>query len=488
MTALYTTTPAYFNDICEAVRLFIDTRRIEQLITASVPNEGYAVRHTLSESNGMITSIALFFMDGAQVAENTFSAVLPEGDLEIKREAKRAAKISVYRALLSFFKTPLPWGSLTGIRPTKLLRDSETLLGAPGAKSLFLHTFDVSSQKYDLAKAIVDAQAGLYPGDGELDVYIGIPFCVTRCAYCSFASYTPDVFKNAESQYVTALLSEMTFAEEIIGNRHVRALYIGGGTPTALSESSLEKVLARASKIARNAKEFTVEAGRPDTITEQKLAMIKASGAGRISVNAQSMFDETLIKIGRRHTAAQFLESYGLAIKAGFDAINVDLIAGLPGETQDHIEKSLNQVIGLKPENITVHTLAVKRASAFAAANMDAFPTDTQNAQSVATAHDMLESAGYNAYYMYRQKYMKGSLENAGYTLRGKACLYNIDNMEELCDVLAFGAGAISKRLFAGGARIERAANVKDLKGYIERHGEMADAKRTLFADEKKTS
>ncbi len=481
MTALHTSNPEYFNDICEAIRLFIDTRRIERLESTSVPSEGYAILHTLEGAEGMMTSTAQLYADGNPVAKNTFTVAMPQGALEKKREAKRASKISVYRALLHFFKTPLPWGSLTGIRPTKLLRDSETLLGSKGAKALFLSTFDVSPQKYEFAKAIVDAQTGLYPGENELDVYIGIPFCVTRCAYCSFASYTPDVFKDAETQYVQALLSELDCAKKIIGSRHVRALYIGGGTPTALTVSGLEKVLSRASELAHHAKEFTVEAGRPDTITSEKLSLIKASGADRISVNAQTLFDETLLRIGRRHTAAEFFESYELAKKTGFNAINVDLIAGLPGETQAHVEKSVKQVIGLKPENITVHTLAVKRASAFAAANMDAFPTDKQNAQSVEKAHELLESAGYRAYYMYRQKYMKGSLENAGYTQPGKACLYNIDNMEELCDVLAFGAGAISKRLFLGGVRIERAANVKDLKGYIERYSEMADAKRALF-------
>ena len=488
MTALYTTHPEYFNDICEAVRLFIDTRRIELLEVSEAPAQGSAVLHVLELSGGMMTSTARYFEDGTFVSENSFTAPVPSGVLEKKREAKRASKISVYRALRSHFKTPLPWGSLTGIRPTKLLRDSEALMGAENASSLFLNTFDVSPQKYALAKAIVDAQAELFPKGDELDIYIGIPFCVTRCAYCSFASYMPDVFKDAEEQYVNALLAELDSAEQIIGGRRVRALYVGGGTPTALSLPSLERVLARASHLARHADEFTVEAGRPDTITAEKLEMIKAFGARRLSVNAQTMFDETLQRIGRRHTSAEFLAAYELAAKTGFDAINVDLIAGLPGETQTHIAQSLRQVIALEPSNITVHTLAVKRASKFAEANMGAFPTDTETAQSLETAHAMLEAAGYHAYYMYRQKYMKGSLENAGYTRRGYACLYNIDNMEELCDVLAFGAGAISKRLFNGGARIERAANVKDLKGYIERHAEMADAKRALFADEKKTS
>ena len=481
MTSLYTTHPDYFNDICEAVRLFIDTRRIELLETPQATTEGNAVLHTLEQSGGMMTSTARFFKDGVLISENTLTGVIPTGTLEKKREAKRASKISVYRALLLHFKSLLPWGSLTGIRPTKLLRDSEALLGADEAKTLFLNTFDVSPRKYTLAKAIVDAQAGLFPKDGELDVYIGIPFCVTRCAYCSFASYTPDVFKDAEEQYVQALLEELECAEPVIGGRRVRALYVGGGTPTALSLPSLERVLARASELAKGADEFTVEAGRPDTITADKLNLIKASGARRLSVNAQTMFDETLQRIGRRHTAAEFLAAYELAARTGFDAINVDLIAGLPGETQAHMDRSLRQVMGLEPANITVHTLAVKRASKFAEANMGAFPTDTQTAQTLEAAHAMLEEAGYHAYYMYRQKYMKGSLENAGYTRPGHACLYNIDNMEELCDVLAFGAGAISKRLFNGGARIERAANVKDLKGYIARHAEMAEAKRKLF-------
>ncbi len=481
MTALYTTHPEYFNDICEAVRLFIDTRRIELLETPEAAAEGHTVLHTLEMSGGMTTSTARLFLDGVFISENTFTSAIPGGDLEKKREAKRASKISVYRALLAHFKSPLPWGSLTGIRPTKLLRDSEALLGTQHAKTLFLSTFDVSPQKYALAKAIVDAQAGLFPKDGELDLYIGIPFCVTRCAYCSFASYTPDVFKDAEEQYVQALLAELECAETIIGSRRVRALYVGGGTPTALSPHSLEKVLNRAAQLAKGTDEFTVEAGRPDTITGEKLALIKASGARRLSVNAQTMFDETLQRIGRRHTAAEFVSAYELAAQAGFDAINVDLIAGLPGESETHIPQSLRQVMALDPANITVHTLAVKRASKFAEANMGAFPTDVQTAQTLETAHAMLETAGYHAYYMYRQKYMKGSLENAGYTRPGHACLYNIDNMEELCDVLAFGAGAISKRLFNGGARIERAANVKDLKGYIERHAEMAEAKRRLF-------
>jgi oxygen-independent coproporphyrinogen-3 oxidase len=480
MTALYTQTPLFFGDICEELRLFIDTRRIEPLAAPLPTGDGYSVIHEFSESDGVLITRAELYCDGLPISENTYTCSVPSSELEHKRVAKRAAKICVYRALFSHFGTAMPWGSLTGVRPTRLLRDSEVLLSEAGAKRLLLEEFDVSPGKYDFAKGIVLAQTGLSPKPDELDVYIGIPFCVTRCAYCSFASSTPDVFKGAEAQYVDALMAELSDAEALIDGRRVRALYVGGGTPTALSENHLKTVLQRAGELAQGADEFTVEAGRPDTITPEKLRIIKESGAGRVSVNAQTLCDETLVRIGRRHTASEFYDAYRLAADFGFD-INVDVIAGLPGEGAERLMDTLRPIIGLAPANITVHTLAVKRASAFAAANMDALPTDADTAAAVEQARQTLECGGYQAYYMYRQKYMKGSQENAGYTRPGKACLYNIDNMEELCDVVAFGAGAISKRIFSDEARIERAANIKDLRMYLARLDDVLDRKRALF-------
>ena len=481
MTALYTGTPQFFGDICEELRLYIDTRRIEPLNEPKADAEGYNVIHEFTEADGAFISRAQLYRDGTAVSENTYACPVPQGELERKRVAKRAAKISVYRALFSHFGTAMPWGSLTGVRPTRLLRDSEAALGGEGAKRLMLDEFDVSPGKYDFAKGIVTAQTGLDPSRDELDIYIGIPFCVTRCAYCSFASSTPEVFKGAEDKYVAALMTELADAERLISGRRVRALYVGGGTPTALSAGNLKTVLERAAQLARGAKEFTVEAGRPDTITPKKLQIIRDSGAGRVSVNAQTLCDETLMRIGRQHTAQDFFDAYALATDFAFD-INVDVIAGLPGEDAERLVATIGPIIALNPANITVHTLAVKRASAFAAANMDALPTDAETAEAVERARRMLAAADYRAYYMYRQKYMKGSQENAGYTLPGKACLYNIDNMEELCDVLAFGAGAISKRIFSEEMRIERAANIKDLRMYLERLEEVVERKRTLFA------
>ncbi len=480
MTALYVSQPALFGEVCEVMRLFLDVRRIELLETAEPEPEGLSLLLSVYEAAETVQCAAVVCENGRRGAMDAYSTAAGRTALEAKRFAKRAAKICAYRALSRHFGETLPWGSLTGVRPTRLLRDSEERLGEDGAMALFTREFDVRPDKYALAKAILTAQAGLYPNPDDIDIYIGIPFCASRCAYCSFASSTPDVFKDAEALYVDALLRELSCAEELLRGRRVRALYVGGGTPTALSEASLERVLSRAAQLARCADEFTVEAGRPDTITEAKLRIIREAGAGRVSVNPQTLRDDTLARIGRSHTAAQFFEAYERVERCGF-SVNVDVIAGLPGEGPADTADTVLRVASLRPANVTVHTLAVKRASQFAADNMASFPTDDMAAEAVDAAQRILTEAGYQPYYMYRQKYMKGCQQNTGFALPGTACLYNVDVMEELCDVLAFGAGAISKRLFAQENRIERAADTKDLREYIARVDEMAERKRALF-------
>ena len=483
MVYLYTQTPEFFSQICEEIRLFVDIRKIEETKTDDIGGDGLFVLHYFKTDGNKAVSLTKLYEDGIAAGEYQYSCELGQGELETKRNAKRAVKISAYRALSRRFKKQMPWGSLTGIRPTKLLRDSTVRHGEQEAKRLFIEEFDVSRQKYEFAREINEIQSTLLPDSAnDIDLYIGIPFCVTRCAYCSFASNTPDVFPMAESKYIDSLVNELSIVKDIIGKRKVRAVYIGGGTPTAIGDANLERVLAAAKELG--GAEFTVEAGRPDTITVSKLDIIKKSGAGRISVNAQSLKDETLERIGRRHTAEEFFEAFKKARQAGFENINVDVIAGLPGETKQDLIDTLKSISELEPENITVHTLAVKRASKFAEQNMDAFPTSEDTQAALSGAAELLSGIGYSAYYMYRQKYMKGSLENVGYSKKGCECLYNIDNMEDVCSVAAFGAGAISKRIFPGDTddvRIERAANVKDLREYIARTDEMAQRKRTLF-------
>ncbi len=480
MTSLYISSPSLFSEVCEVMRLFIDVRRIEQLGAAEPAAEGISLLLSIHEVGETVQCTGEVCEDGRRGEAYAYTGAARGGVLERKRSVKRAAKICAYRALSKHFSEALPWGSLTGVRPTRLLRDSEERLGEAGAKALFVSEFDVLPEKYGLAKAILTAQWGLYPQPHDIDVYIGIPFCTTRCAYCSFASSTPDVFKNAEALYADALLREMDCAEELLCDRRVRAVYVGGGTPTALSEANLKRVLGRAAKIAQGAREFTVEAGRPDTITEGKLDIIKSCGARRVSVNPQTLSDETLQRIGRAHTAAQFFGGYEMVKQYGF-AVNVDVIAGLPGESAEDTADTVRRITALLPENVTVHTLAVKRASKFAQDNLSAMPGDTEAAAAVDAAQYILTQAGYQPYYMYRQKYMKGCQQNTGFTLPGSACLYNIDIMEELCDVLAFGAGAISKRIFEKENRIERAADTKDLREYIARADEMIERKRSLF-------
>lgn len=480
MTALYISMPAYFSEVCEVMRLFIDVRKIEPLSVPEPAKEGVSLLLSLYDTEKTVQCAAVVCEDGRRGGMYAYHCTAGVGALARKRSVKRAAKICAYRALSAHYQDAQPWGSLTGVRPTRLLRDSEELLGEAGAKALFLGEFDVLPQKYALAKAILTAQEGLYPKPQDIDIYIGIPFCATRCAYCSFASCTPDVFKNAEAMYVDALLQELSCAQELLEGRHVRALYVGGGTPTALNEANLERVLGRAAQLAKSASEFTVEAGRPDTITPGKLEIIRLSGAGRVSVNPQTLKDETLQRIGRAHTAAQFFEAYELVKQADF-AVNVDVIAGLPGETAQDTADTVHRVAALSPDNVTVHTLAVKRASKFAQDNLAVMPGDAEAAAAVDAAQTILEDAGYQPYYMYRQKYMKGSQQNTGFTLPEQACLYNVDVMEELCDVAAFGAGAISKRVFEKENRIERAADTKDLREYIARTGEMIERKRALF-------
>ncbi len=484
MTSLYISSPALFGEVCEVMRLFVDVRKIEPLSAEEPAAQGISLLLAIAESEITVQCEAVVCEGGQRGAEYDYTAAVQGGALERKRSVKRAAKICAYRALSKYFDEALPWGSLTGVRPTRLLRDSEARLGEAGAKALLLSEFDVQPEKYALAKSILAAQSGLYPGPEDIDVYIGIPFCSTRCAYCSFASSTPDVFKNAEALYVNALMREMDCAEELLCGRRVRALYVGGGTPTALCEANLKCVLMRAARLARGAREFTVEAGRPDTITAGKLNIIRESGAMRVSVNPQSLKDETLFKIGRAHTAAQFFEAYELVKQAGF-AVNADVIAGLPGESAADTAATVRRIAALKPDNVTVHTLAVKRASKFAQDNLSAMPGDAEAAAAVDMAQDILTQAGYQPYYMYRQKYMKGCQQNTGFALPGSACLYNIDVMEELCDVLAFGAGAISKRVFQNENRIERAADAKDLREYIARIDEMIERKRILFGSKK---
>ena len=430
--------------------------------------------------------------DGNKIWQKTVKSVY--GGLEEKRILKRAAKTSAFLMLREMTGIIPPWGSLTGIRPTRLmyerLEKGETALQA--AENLQTEFF-VSKEKAELLKEILEMQQGfIYPPEDSFDLYIGIPFCVTRCAYCSFASGEIGDGRLTEP-YTNAVIREIRQSAQLMKELglKLRAGYVGGGTPTAISCDQLRRILACAMECFPDAVEWTVEAGRPDTIDREKLNMLLSMNVGRISVNPQTFSDETLVRIGRAHTAADTLRAYNLAREMGFHHINMDIIAALPGEDFASFGRTLDKVIELSPESVTVHSLAIKRSSRLheqltVSGDSHSQAKSEEADKMIRSARERLGEGGWHPYYLYRQKYMAGNLENVGYAKKGFACLYNIGNMEETAKVLAVGAGSISKWLFPGERRIERAPNLRNIEEYIARVDEMVARKREIILGEKK--
>lgn len=401
--------------------------------------------------------------------ENVFEPTSSE-PLYLKRARKRAAKKLLYVVLSKVTGVNLPWGSLTGIRPTKIAYEFHDL-------DAVRREFFVSDEKIRLLEQITEAQRGLRViDDACADIYVNIPFCISRCSYCSFISAIIGQKRKLIMPYTEALCRELESLGEIGEKYKIRSVYVGGGTPTSFSERELDRILACFDGMKVG--EFTVEAGRPDSVTREKLDCFKAHGVTRISINPQSFNQKTLDLVGRKHTVEDFYNAFSLAREYDFD-INADLIAALPGEIAEDFAYSVDRITELSPENVTVHTLAIKKSSDMR--NNEYDNTCDEAAQMVKYANNVLTESGYSPYYLYRQKYMSGNLENVGYSKPGKACVYNIDNMEECCSVIAFGAGAVSKRIFAGGGRIERYSNAKNIEEYLNRIDEYIERKRDFF-------
>ena len=398
----------------------------------------------------------------------------------IKRAKGRAVKFSMYRLLKELYPTvATPWGCLTGIRPTKILYEYAEEQPIEEVESILLNGYGISSDRVALLLDIYNAQIGFrkrLPADC-VDLYTGIPFCPTRCDYCSFASNPLKKFGHFRDEYLNALFKEADVMMEYLAAKRMRVgtLYIGGGTPTALEASQLKKLLEHVSIFRPLSKEFTLEAGRPDTITQEKLSLAHEYGVNRISINPQTMHDYVLRVIGRNHTVEEIIQAYELARRLGFDWINMDLIAGLPGENEALFEETIRNTINLKPENITVHTLSIKRSSKMRdIMNTQAKLDGTDVCNMVDNARMLLQENGWAPYYLYRQKYMSQNLENVGYSIPGKQCLYNVNVMEETHSNVALGAGAITKWYNPLTNVIKRSPNVKNLSEYILRSEEMA--------------
>lgn len=428
------------------------------------------IKHLFSHKDGKIVNTVV--INGKAYAYGNFVGVFDDKIVE-KRIIKRYAKLSMYKALSLYLGKTLPWGALTGIRPTKLAYAQIEETGE--FKDFFINTMKVSEEKTSLVQKVIDAQKGVYEKNRDnTDFFVFVPFCPTRCEYCSFISSDMRTAKKYVDAYVDTLVREIRESAKYV--KKLRSIYVGGGTPVALPDDKLALILNELDKINTGV-EYTVEAGRPDAITKENLALLKSHGVTRICINPQTMNDKTLAQIGRKHTAKDVIEKFDLA--RGTFSINSDLIAGLTGETAEDFKRTLDAITQLDPDGITVHTLCLKRGSRLSEEVEKLSERETE--QMVSYALSSLTEKGYSPYYLYRQKYSAGNLENVGYCKSGKQCVYNVDVMEEISRNVACGANAISKEVRNDFELINRSANPKDVPTYIASIEKLLNNKRKLF-------
>lgn len=458
------------DDVISVVMLFYPNDNYVQ--TEEISSEGISIVNTLE---GLVSKVYIYD-NGIKVSE----AVETAKDSDIK-EIKRTIKLSLRNAIIKIVPIKLHWGILTGVRPAKVVwsmwneghNDEEV-------KRILSEEYLVSNEKIDLAIRVAKAEKNIIENSGKdkIGIYIGIPFCPTRCLYCSFTSYSLKQYGKKVDAYLDALEKEIEFSTRYLTNKEIESIYIGGGTPTSLNEQQLDRFLGFVDKYIKKTGEYTVEAGRPDTITREKLKIMKKHNVGRISINPQTLNDETLRVIGREHSTDMFLNAFDMARQEGHNNINTDIILGLPGEGVKEVEKTLKGIYGLNPESLTVHTLAVKRASrlketleSYELTRLDSMESMLSLASEYAEAMDM------HPYYMYRQKNMVGNFENVGYSKVGYECIYNVQIMEERQTILALGAGGSTKLVNSETNQIERIFNVKSVDDYINRIDEMIERK-----------
>ena len=412
---------------------------------------------------------------GGQRGESVHTAPLHGSAYEQEGQRRRCLSMGIFLAARDLTGVTPPWGSLSGIRPGKMAARFLKAGQTPEEAARSLETqYYVSPPRARLAtEAAVHAEraaAGLDKGD--IALYVGIPFCPTRCAYCSFVSASVEKTFALVPPYLTALEAELRAAGRMVRELglRVRAFYMGGGTPTTLTAPQMDRLLGILEEAfdLSACEERTVEAGRPDTITAEKLAVLRRRAVSRISINPQTMEDPVLRAIGRRHSAADITAAMELVSAAGFAHVNMDLIAGLPEDTPEGFRRSLERCIAFGADNLTVHTLSLKKGSRILTEGLR-IPDADAVGEMLTYADPVLRAAGYAPYYLYRQKYMSGSFENVGWCLPGAENLYNIDIMEELCSILSCGAGGSTKMVDPSGSRIARAFNAKYPKEYTER-------------------
>ena len=484
----------------------LPTETLSRADTAEQLTEPYC-RSILSEENGEAAARAIVCMDGAVYEAEKRASVTGLETLDYKRTITELVKTTVYDAVVPFLPQAPVWGSLTGVCPAKLARGmiERGMTRGEAAVELREH-FHVSPERTALTirAAATAMEMDKTIGENDISLYVGIPFCPSRCYYCSFVSATTAQSGKLIEPYLDTLCREIEETAALVraAGKQVQSVYIGGGTPTTLDEHQLARLLSALENHFdfSHLREYTVEAGRPDTITPEKLRVLKSAGVGRVSINPQSMNaavligrgyghadgmnDAVLAAIGRKHGSADVLRAFDEARQAGFDEINMDLIAGLTGDTAETFAQTVDTLLNLSPENITVHTLAIKRGADLTDKAAAAAQRETVS-QMLDGASHALQNAGDGPYYLYRQKFMAGGFENVGWCKPGTECFYNVSMMEELQTILSLGAGGVSKRVVRETGWIERANNPKYPLEYIQAADRLANGKKKLLFPKK---
>ena len=459
-----------------------DRYAVEQLQLAlfAADREGQAVS-TLHRGNIWLTATAKITLEG----KTAYASQRLLASQETVRLRRRALQRSYYLAAVQLLPEKPAWGALSGVRPTKITT-AHLLQGgtAASAKKLMEQTYFVTPARSQLAVdcSVATVNASKQLESQDVSLYVGIPFCPTRCSYCSFVSRTIGKKTELLDPYLQALHKEIAYTGKRLSQlgKQVRTVYIGGGTPTTLSTEQMVSLLdAIREHFDLSCLEFTVEAGRPDTLSQEKLQAIRQHGADRVSINPQTMEDHVLRACGRPHTGADVLRAYGQAKQAGFSAINMDLIAGLPADSVEGFRRSLDAVAALDCANITVHTLALKKGADLFEKRVQ-LPSAEDVTQMVAYANEKLSALGYKPYYLYRQKYMSGSFENVGWTKENADCLYNIYMMEEVHSIVSLGCGMSKVNLPDGS--LQRFASPKFPEQYIDMIEDVLAKKEEMFA------
>lgn len=451
----------YENDLLELIRLFDPRYKYDLKL---------AVEYVLEKDILHVRLISDKFINFLKVYDYKIEY---KDEIEKKRNIKMFLKVAIYNTLSYLTEINLPYGCLTGIRPTKFFRELNEQ-----AEDLFTNVFSVQDKKVELIRRITEIQSPVLSKKDEYDIFVFIPFCPSKCKYCSFVSEPLNRTVHLVEPYILCLAKELSLLPEILKkvNGKIRAVYIGGGTPTSIDTEDLEKIL---SIFSHYGVEYTVEAGRPETLDEEKIDMMSYLGVNRISINPQTFNDRTLKEIGRHHSSKDIERAFKLA-KDRF-VVNMDLISMLPKETYYDFKYSLDKAIYYQPENITIHTLYRKKGSELA--DELSMQDDNLANKMIDYAHKSLQKAEYIPYYMYRQKYTGGSLENVGYCRENKECFYNIDIMEERTNIIAFGAAAISKKIDYSANLITRLAHVKNPYDYINRIEEIILKQREFWLE-----